>query len=145
MDIVPVPLASGNPANDYPLLAEIALRELPNYGGLYIHIKGPDLPAHDGRVEDKKNIIEAIDAHFLANLAPGLDFGEIVLTLTADHSTPCLMKAHSADPVPLLILDSSLQSDGTKVYSEAECAKGKLGKITGIQLLPRLVELARGG
>jgi 2,3-bisphosphoglycerate-independent phosphoglycerate mutase len=145
MDIVPVPLASGDPEKDYPLLAKIAIDELPKYGGLYIHIKGPDIPAHDGRIEDKKNIIEAIDRYFLTNLIPGLDFDDIVMTVTADHSTPCLMKAHSADPVPLLILDSSLEPDGTSVFSESACANGTLGEIIGVDLLPRLVELASGG
>jgi 2,3-bisphosphoglycerate-independent phosphoglycerate mutase len=145
MDIVPVPLVSGNPEKDYPPLAKLAVKELPKYGGLYIHIKGPDLPAHDGKVEEKKKIIESIDKFFLAHLIPDLDFNNIVLTLTADHSTPCVLKAHSADPVPLLILDSSLAPDGTNAYTERECAKGKLGEITGMQLLPKLVRLAQGG
>jgi 2,3-bisphosphoglycerate-independent phosphoglycerate mutase len=144
MDIVPVPQASGNPQKDYPYLAKKAIEELPKYGGLYIHIKGPDIPGHDGQAEKKRDIIEAIDKFFLANLVPSLDFNSIVLTLTADHSTPCLMKSHSADPVPLLVLDSSLRSDGTKAYTEAACAQGKLGAIKGIELLPRLVKLARG-
>ena len=121
-----------------------AIEELPKYGGLYIHIKGPDLPAHDGLVDDKKNIIEAIDKYFLANLIPGLDFDNIVMTVTADHSTPCLIKAHSADPVPLLIIDSSLEPDGAEVFSEAACVGGKLGEIIGVELLPKLVELAHG-
>lgn len=145
MDIVPVPQGTGNPEKDYPPLAKKALEELPNYGGLYIHIKGPDLPGHDGDAEAKRDIIAAIDKFFLANLVPGLDMNSVVLTLTADHSTPCGIKAHSADPVPLLILDSSLEPDGIKAYTEAECAKGKLGEIRGVQLLPRLVELARSG
>jgi 2,3-bisphosphoglycerate-independent phosphoglycerate mutase len=145
MDVVPVPLASGDPEKDYPLLAKLALEQLPKYGGLYIHIKGPDLPAHDGRVDDKVDIIEAIDKYFLANLVPGLDFDDVVLTLTADHSTPCIMKAHSDDPVPILIIDSSLTPDGTAAFTEAECAKGALGEMIGVDLLPRLVELAGGG
>lgn len=145
MDIVPVPQASGNPERNYPFLAKKAVEELPKYGGLYIHIKGPDLPGHDGEFTKKLEIIRAIDKFFLANLIPSLNLDTIVLTLTADHSTPCLMKAHSADPVPLLILDKSLGSDGTKAYTEAECAKGHLGAIRGVELLPRLVNLARGG
>jgi 2,3-bisphosphoglycerate-independent phosphoglycerate mutase len=144
MDIVPVPLASGDPEKDYPLLAKMAIEELPKYGGLYIHIKGPDLPAHDGRVDDKRDIIEAIDKYFLANLIPNLDFDNIVMTVTADHSTPCLIKAHSADPVPLLIIDSSLEPDGAKVFSEKACAGGSLGEIVGVELLPKLVALAGG-
>jgi len=145
MDIVPVPLASGDPEKDYPLLAKIAIEQLPKYGGLYIHIKGPDIPAHDGRVEDKTAIIEAIDKYFLANLVPKLNFEEIVMTMTADHSTPCIMKAHSADPVPILILDSSLEPDGTDAFTEAICAKGVLGEMIGVELLPKLVKLASGG
>ena len=122
-------------AKHFGLLQE-RLREL---GGQY-----GDLPAHDGRIEEKVDIIEAIDEFFLANLVPELNFEDIVLTLTADHSTPCMLKAHSADPVPLLIMDSSLSSDGTHAYSERECAKGKLGEIIGVQLLPKLIELAQG-
>ncbi|GAB4345332.1 MAG: alkaline phosphatase family protein [Candidatus Abyssubacteria bacterium] len=145
MDIVPIPQASGDFQKDYTFLAEKAATEIGNYGGLYIHIKGPDLPGHDGQAEKKRDIIEAIDKHFLANLIPNIDLTNIVLTLTADHSTPCMMKSHSADPVPLLILDSSLEPDGVTAYTEAQCAKGKLGEIRGIQLLPRLIELARKG
>ncbi|RJP23912.1 MAG: 2,3-bisphosphoglycerate-independent phosphoglycerate mutase [Candidatus Abyssobacteria bacterium SURF_5] len=145
MDIVALPQPSGDPRKDYPFIARKAIEELPKYGGLYIHIKGPDLPGHDGDAQAKKEIIEAIDKYFLANLIPSLDLSAVVITLTADHSTPTILKAHSADPVPLLIVDASLTSDGIKAYTEAECAKGRLGAIKGIELLPKLVALARRG
>ena len=39
---------------------------------LYVHIKGPDVPAHDGRAEDKRDVIAAIDRAFFGEVLPSL-------------------------------------------------------------------------
>ena len=43
------------------------------YDALYIHIKGPDVPAHDGRAEDKRDVIAAIDAGFFCEVLRAID------------------------------------------------------------------------
>ena len=100
----PVDAPTGMPRREqYAAWAALAAEALGGYDALYIHIKGPDVPAHDGRAEDKRQVIEDIDAAFFAELLPRIDTSRTLLAVTADHATSCLRKAHTADPVPLLV------------------------------------------
>jgi len=130
-------------SSDYKLWAKKVLEALEIFDGVYAHLKGPDVPGHDGLVEKKKESIEKIDSEFFSNLLPYLDFSKVVIAITADHSTPCSLKAHSEDPVPLMILASNLPSDGSTYFGESACAKGKLGRIKGTELFPLLVKIAK--
>lgn len=109
--------------------------------GLYIHIKGPDIPAHDGRAIDKRDTISAIDRAFFGELLPDLDLRDTVVVVTADHATSCLRKAHTADPVPLLVSGGPVTPDGSTSFGERACAEGSLGELLGPQILPRIVAL----
>lgn len=143
MEIIEIPLPSGNLKNDYSLRAEKVLDALQRFEGLYIHIKGPDEPAHDGRAQEKKESIEAIDKYFFANLIPHLELQVCLVCVTADHSTPCILKAHSADPVPVLIAGGGVSADETADFSEKNSQKGSLKVLSGPQLLPLLINLAK--
>ncbi|MCM8766008.1 MAG: phosphoglycerate mutase, partial [Candidatus Omnitrophica bacterium] len=48
MEIVDLPLPAGDFAKDYSLRAEKVLGVIDKFDGLYVHLKGPDEPAHDG-------------------------------------------------------------------------------------------------
>ncbi len=143
MTIIDLPEPTGNPAHDYPLRANQALESIKDFEGLYIHIKGPDEPAHDGKCEEKKASIESIDQYFFGNLLPYTDLDNTVIAVTADHSTPCALKAHSDDPVPLLVVGGPVQADGSTSFTEQQCEKGSLGEMQGDELLPMLVELSK--
>jgi 2,3-bisphosphoglycerate-independent phosphoglycerate mutase len=143
MQIVEIPLPSGDLEKDYSLRAKKVLESLKKFDGLYIHIKGPDEPAHDGRAMEKKDAIEAIDKYFFANLIPHLDMGASLLCVTADHSTPCILKAHSADPVPVLITGGKVKADQAGDFSEKSCQTGALKTLSGPELLPLLIESAK--
>jgi len=100
----------------------------------YLHIKETDLPGHDNKPLEKKQMIEYIDQtliKFLRNFAPKRKIRVIV---TADHSTPCRLKNHSADPVPVLFYNNSLLRE--KHFSEKEARNGELkGMVAGELLL----------
>lgn len=130
-------------SSNYRLWAEKTLYALEKYDGVYAHLKGPDVPGHDGLVNAKKESIEKIDAEYFTNLLPYLDFSKVVVVVTADHSTPCSLKAHSEDPVPLMIVTDGITPDGLDYFGESSCAKGSLGRIKGTELMPLLVKLAR--
>ncbi len=140
--VIDVPQSSGHLDVDYPIWAKLALESIKKYDGIYIHIKGPDEPAHDGDFAKKKEIIEAIDKYFFSNLLPNLNMEDVVLTVTADHSTVCAIKAHSADPVPILVCGSNIQPDGTMSFSEKTAKLGSLGEIKGQEIMPLLVRYA---
>jgi 2,3-bisphosphoglycerate-independent phosphoglycerate mutase len=109
------------------------------YGAVYVHIKGPDEPAHDGNCEGKKRAIEMIDKHFFGNL--DLDLSENVVAVTSDHATPCSLKAHSGDPVPLIVSGGNIKNDGTDAFGESQCAKGSLGVMIGQEVLAKIFSL----
>lgn len=140
MEIVSLPLPSGDLKEDYILRSNKALDSLKDFDCLYIHIKGPDEPAHDGDFKKKLESIELIDRYFFGGVLSGLDMANTIIAITADHSTPCAMKAHSADPVPLLVAGGETAPDGLKAFGESESKKGSLGKLIGTDIVPYLMK-----
>lgn len=138
----PILVTSPTDAEGYAKLAERALETLEGFDALYVHLKGPDVPAHDGRARDKRDVIAMIDEGYFGTVLPELG-GGAVLAVTADHSTSCVRKAHTADPVPLVVAGSTITSDGTRAFSESDAASGALGRMRGIDVLPMLVDMAR--
>lgn len=144
MDAELLPPPSGNLKADCELRAKRLLEVLPMHDCFYIHLKGPDEPAHDGDCDRKTEIISAIDEYFFGNLLPKIDLKDTLICITADHATPCEMKIHSDTPVPLLISGGKLTSDGSQVFSEQECSKGSLGTLDyGYQLMPKLMQFLK--
>lgn len=143
IDIVDVPARTGHNDIDYSVWAKIAQEKIKEYDGLYIHIKGPDEPAHDGNFAKKKESIEEIDKYFFKNLLEKIDLKNSIVCVTADHSTPCKMKSHSADPVPLVISGGKITPDGSMSFSERAAKLGSLGEILGRELMSLLVKLSR--
>lgn len=142
MKIVPIPPPTKDFETDYTLRANMTIKHMKNYDGLYIHIKGPDVPGHDGDAARKKAVIEAIDQYYLTPLINNIDLDKTIVAVTADHSTPCRLKSHSDDPVPLLISGGDIKPDATNAFSEKACLTGKIGRILGTQLMPLLVKYA---
>ena len=103
-----------------------ALELAESYDLVYVHLKGPDEPGHDGDFDGKQKSIEDIDAGFFSGLQ---DLTSKILCVTADHSTPCAAKGHTDDPVPLLVVGAGVKSDGSRRFTESYAMEGKFGKI----------------
>lgn len=101
---------------------------------VYVHIKGPDEFGHDGDPMGKKKVIESIDRDFFSAALEGLD--GLRLGVSCDHATPCTLKMHSADPVPLLV--TSAKGDHMR-FTEANSERGSLGRLEGRDVLGLLV------
>src|SRR5438093_1094738 len=145
LGMAPLDAPTGMARKDqYATWAALAAEALGGYDALYIHIKGPDVPAHDGRAEDKRDVVSDIDEAFFAELLLRIDPGRVLIAVTADHSTSCLRKAHTADPVPLLVTGPGVSSDLTESFGERAAADGRLGTLRGVEIVPRLVALMRG-
>jgi 2,3-bisphosphoglycerate-independent phosphoglycerate mutase len=131
------------PREQYEAWAGLALEALDDYDGLYVHIKGPDVPAHDGDYEGKIASIEDIDGVFFAQLMAELDLRKVVVAVTADHSTSCRRKAHTDGPVPLVVAGGGVASDRVDVFGESASRRGALGHLLGPEIMPGLVSVAR--
>jgi len=98
----------------------------------YIHLKETDLPGHDNKPLVKKEMLEYIDKTFFNFLRKFCPPNKIKVVITADHATPCKLKSHSADPVPVLFYNDSIPRE--KTFNENEARKGTLGKMEGKEL-----------
>ncbi len=140
MHTIGLPPPSNDLKKDCLLRIKRLLKLLPSYDCFYIHVKGPDEPGHDGKFELKKQHISIIDTYFFGKLLQKIKPENFVLCVTADHSTPCKLKAHSDDPVPLLIFGDKIKGDNISKFSEKNCRNGSLGILEkGTELLPKLV------
>ncbi|MBU1999189.1 MAG: phosphoglycerate mutase, partial [Candidatus Omnitrophica bacterium] len=143
MQIVEVPSSTGHLDVDYPVWAKVALDALDKYGGLYIHIKGPDEPSHDGDFKKKKEIIQTIDKFFFGSFLSKFNPDDFILCVAADHCTPCALKAHTANPVPILVAGGNIKPDSSMCFSEKAAKRGSLGELSGQQVLPLLVKYSK--
>ena len=120
---------------DYEKKAYVAAKALNEQNAIYVHLKGPDEFGHDGDSKGKMRNIEDIDRKFFGTLLDNIDTAKVVVIISADHSTPCIMKGHSDDPVPLLISGDIITNDDTQRYTEIEAKKGAIGLIEGVQVV----------
>ncbi|MEM3507328.1 MAG: alkaline phosphatase family protein [Candidatus Bathyarchaeia archaeon] len=141
MQVIEIPPPSKNIELDCELRVKKLLEAWDKYDCFYIHIKGPDEPAHDGNFILKAKLLSQIDKSFFGKIIPNINLNNCIICITADHSTPCKLKAHSDDPVPVLISGNKIKNDGTTKFSEKEAKKGSLGTIEkGSKLMPLLVK-----
>ena len=98
--------------------------------GCYIHFKETDIPGHDNKPYEKKNMLEIIDEKFFRFLKKIAIKNNWKVVVTCDHSTPCKLKAHSSHPVPVLVYDGK-EKDDTNRFNETEARMGSLGKFYG--------------
>jgi 2,3-bisphosphoglycerate-independent phosphoglycerate mutase len=121
--------------NDISEKARLFSSELKEENVVYVHIKGPDEFGHDGDARGKKKNIELIDREFFSVALRHID--DITLAVSCDHATPCTLKRHSADPVPLLV-SGGKKGDGRR-FNEANAAIGSLGHLRGSEVLEKVV------
>ncbi|MFI5407183.1 MAG: alkaline phosphatase family protein, partial [Nitrososphaerales archaeon] len=128
---------AGSP-DEYELKASELLKILGNHEVVYVHIKGPDEFGHDGNAKGKKSNIEEIDKRFFGKILKGISKitgAEIYFIISGDHSTPCIKKAHTDDPIPIIVSGPGIKKDATSRFTESNSKRGSLGKIYGYQVL----------
>ena len=126
---------------DYEKKAKVAADSLKSVNIIYVHIKGPDEFGHDGNARGKKKNIEDIDRRFFGTLMQELNKMDTVIVISGDHSTPCIKKGHSDDPVPLLVSCSRVKQDGSARFTENYAKRGRLGLLLGADVLPTAFKL----
>ena len=121
MDSIAVEGATGRLDSDFRAKFEAAYRTLNDYDFLIMNIKATDVAGHDGDPIAKRDAIQRIDA---AMKDIGKILQDTVVCVTGDHSTPCAMKDHSGDPLPILFNSSGIRKDRAKLFDEISCTYG---------------------
>ena len=102
-----------------------------DYDLYFLHIKKTDSYGENGDFDAKVGVIEEVDAL----IGKAVDLDPDVLVVTADHSTPALMKAHSWHPVPVMIRARLARGDMVERFNEISCVNGTLGLGPGVHLI----------
>ena len=118
------PRFNAMPDTDLAAKFETVNRALESNDIVYLHIKGTDVYGHDRDPVAKKEMIERIDQA----AAPLLD-QDIVIGVSADHSTDSNLGRHCGDPTPSLILSAGGRRDDCTGFGENQCMRGGLGRI----------------
>lgn len=138
MDLIEVEGATALPDSNVHNKFVAAKKALDKYDFVFTHVKATDSLAEDGNPVGKKEFIEKCDiaAKELLDLPDN-----VLLVITADHSTACELKAHSADPVPILFCSSHVRIDEVDAFNERAFVKGGLGRIEGKDVMPEVMNI----
>lgn len=132
--------ATGTTASNVRAKGEAALDLLQaGYDYAFIHVKGTDSAAHDGDFNGKVTMIERID-EMVGELLRDAPDGTYI-AITGDHTTSCLKKRHSSEPVPFALRGPGIRVDDVKRFDEFSCASGGLGHMDGLFVMPTLLDL----
>ena len=135
MHVASVPGATGLPGTDVRAKFRAARDFLKEKDFVFVHVKPTDSLAEDGNHQGKLECIEAIDRAAEALV----DMPNTLLVVTGDHSTPCALMRHSADPVPILAHGPNVRTDGVWEFGERSCVQGGLGYLRGVELMPEIL------
>lgn len=122
----------------YGTIPELIHDHFSLYDFFYIHLQETDLCGEDGDYLEKVRVIEEMD-HALSFLDEYVD--DAIIVVTSDHSTPCVLKAHSGDSVPIMIFGNGLRFDHVTEFSEFGCQNGGLGTILGREVMSYIINL----
>jgi len=128
---------------DYEEKARVAAKAMENQNSIYVHLKGPDEFGHDGDAIGKMKNIEEIDQRFFKTLVENIDSSKVAIIISADHSTPCINKGHSDDPVPVVVSGDFIKNDGTTRMTEEQAKKGSIGLLQGADVVSKSLELIK--
>jgi 2,3-diphosphopglycerate-independent phosphoglycerate mutase len=108
------PGATGDMDSNLQAKAAAAIRTLKQSDGpsfIFLHVKGMDDAGHDGLLNERIRMIEAVDS-MLRTIIDALEEEakeegereeEVLIIVTGDHSTPTIAKDHSCEPVPICL------------------------------------------
>ena len=128
---------------DYEEKARVAAKAMETQNSIYVHLKGPDEFGHDGDAIGKMKNIEEIDQRFFKTLVDNIDSSKVAIIISADHSTPCINKGHSDDPVPVVVSGDFIKNDGTTRMTEEQAKKGSIGLLQGAEVVSKSLELIK--
>ena len=125
-----------DPGFDLAERIETAMASLTDYDFIHVHTKMPDVAGHTKDPLFKKQVIEALDKG-IGRLAERLiNDPELLVVVTADHSTPSAGPLiHSGEAVPLILCGPGIRRDAVRHYDEVSAAGGALGPVRGKELM----------
>jgi len=132
-NIYDVPGATGDTHTNLENKVKYAIEARENF--VFLHIKATDSLGHDGKALEKARFIEKVD-NVLKKFEIHKEFD--LIFVSGDHSTPCVKREHSSDPVPLLFYGVNTRKDLGN-FTETEAALGTY-RVKALDILPIILD-----
>ena len=132
------PRFTGLPDTDVAAKVSAAQTALEDSDVVFLHIKGPDVCAHDRDPGAKRALFERTDRALSQLSRDGL-----IIAICGDHGTDSNTGDHIGDPVPALLSGDGVQPDAVERFHEAACADGALGRLATSEFLQRCLDALR--
>lgn len=127
---------TSDPGADIEQRIKRAATSLVDYDFVHVHTKAPDEAAHTKDPIRKKSVIESLDSGIKRAITPLLTDPDVLVVITADHSTPSSGHLiHSGESVPLVFSGRGVRRDKVKQFDEINSARGALGNVRGKELM----------
>jgi 2,3-bisphosphoglycerate-independent phosphoglycerate mutase len=141
LDVIDLPSdCTGGYSSNFISKAKVAMEALKEYDFILMNVKAPDVCGHDKDPKRKCEVVRRLDE--MAGYIRDNFRDDLVIVLTADHSTPCSLGDHSGDPVPITVYTQGNVKDDAAEFSESGCAHGRIGRIRGKYIVPMCMDLA---
>ncbi len=128
---------------DLDAKVRVTLDELQHAGLVFVHVKAPDICAHDRDPVAKRDLLSRIDQSL------GSLVGEPVgIAVAADHTTDSNTGRHTADPVPAFMCAAGSEVGEACVsikFGETACRNGNLPRVDSHGFLQSFLEMLSGG
>ncbi len=118
---------------------QTAIAALQRHELVFVHLKAPDLCAHDHDPLAKKAILERFDAALAPLLAQ-----DVIIACAADHSTDSNSGKHTADPVPALLYVPGRSGHVDAItFGESACRTGNMPRQDSSSFLQQVLDTMR--
>lgn len=109
-----VPGATGFLDTNYAGKVEAALNTLDHDDFVFVHVEAPDECGHMGDLQLKLKAIEAFDREVVGPVWRGLEAMRqpYRLIIATDHRTPVAVRNHTAEPIPVAVLNGPAPNIG---------------------------------
>jgi 2,3-bisphosphoglycerate-independent phosphoglycerate mutase len=127
---------SRDPGRDLAERVGLATASIDKYDFIHVHHKAADRAAHTKNPRGKVKAIEALDRGLAETIDPLLHNEDVLLVISADHSTPsCGPLIHSGEPVPLMFVGRGVRRDAVTAFDEISVCGGALGLMRGDEMI----------
>ncbi len=139
--VIHVEGATGLYNTNYEGKVAAALKAIQDVDLVYLHIEAADEAGHEGNVDLKIKCIEALDQRVVQPIMEAVQNAPepVALAFLPDHPTPCALRTHTHDPVPVIMYKPNNTPDSVQQYDEVSCQEGALGVLYGDQFVRTLL------
>lgn len=134
--------ATGRHDTNYEGKAAAAIEALRHSDFVFLHVEASDEAGHEGDYELKVKTIEMLDERIVRPIFEEVSTWDepVSIAVLPDHPTPCHLRTHTSNPVPVIIYNPKVEGDTVDRFDEFAAAGGALGEMYGDEFIAEFLK-----